>query len=76
MIQQENRWMDLGGIWYGCYAIGDYLKIILQNFLQLLIPTWQADSFSTRSVFSKLKEKMEENKIVLSACSMKDTENS
>jgi hypothetical protein len=34
MIQLENRWMDLEEIWYGHYAIGDYPKIVLYNFLQ------------------------------------------
>jgi hypothetical protein len=34
MIQLENRWMDLDEIWYGHYAIGDYPKIVLFNFLQ------------------------------------------
>jgi hypothetical protein len=40
MIQLENQ-MDLDEIWYGHYAIGEYPKIILFNFLQLAIPTWQ-----------------------------------
>jgi hypothetical protein len=34
MIQFENRWTDLDEIWYGLYAIGDYPKIVLLNFLQ------------------------------------------
>jgi hypothetical protein len=34
MIQLENSWTDLDEIWYGRYAIGDYPKIILFNFIQ------------------------------------------
>jgi hypothetical protein len=33
MIQLENRWTDLDEIWYGRYATGDYLKIVLLNSL-------------------------------------------
>jgi hypothetical protein len=33
MIQLENRWTDLDGIWYGRYAIGIYPKIVIFNFL-------------------------------------------
>jgi hypothetical protein len=33
MIQLENRWTDLDEIWYGPYAIGEYPKIALFNFL-------------------------------------------
>jgi hypothetical protein len=29
MIQLKNQWLDLGEIWYGCYAIVDYPKFIL-----------------------------------------------
>jgi hypothetical protein len=36
MIQQT----DLDEIWYGRYAIGEYPKILLLNFLQSVIPTW------------------------------------
>jgi hypothetical protein len=42
MIQLENCWTDLDEIWYGCYTIGDYPKIVFYNFLQLVILTWQA----------------------------------
>jgi hypothetical protein len=35
--------MDLDEIWYGRHAIGDYPEIILYNFLQLVIPAWQAN---------------------------------
>jgi hypothetical protein len=41
MIQLKNNYVDLDEIWYRRYAIGDYTKIILYNFLQLVIPTWQ-----------------------------------
>jgi hypothetical protein len=40
MIQLDNRWMDLDEIRYGRYAIGDYRKIALFSFLQLVIQTW------------------------------------
>jgi hypothetical protein len=43
MIQLENRWMDLDEILSGHYAIGDYRKIVLVNFLQLVIPTWRTN---------------------------------
>jgi hypothetical protein len=33
----------LDEIWYGCYAIWDYPKIVLYNFLQSVIPTWRAN---------------------------------
>jgi hypothetical protein len=39
MIQLENRWTDLDDIWYERYAIEDYHKIVLHNFLQSVIPT-------------------------------------
>jgi hypothetical protein len=31
--------MNLDEIWYGCYAIGGCSKLVLFNFLQLVIPT-------------------------------------
>jgi hypothetical protein len=43
MIQLESSWTNLDEMWYGCYAIGDYPKIVLYNFLQLVIPTWQVN---------------------------------
>jgi hypothetical protein len=45
MIQLENRQADLDETWYGHYAIGDYPKIVLFNFLQSVIPTWQMNKF-------------------------------
>jgi hypothetical protein len=42
-IKIENRWTDLDEIWYGCYAIGKYPKIVLYDFLQSVIPTWRAN---------------------------------
>jgi hypothetical protein len=45
MIQLENRWTDLDEIWYGRYATEDYPKIILFNYLQLVIPTWRTNQF-------------------------------
>jgi hypothetical protein len=41
MIQLENRLTDLDEIWYERYAIGEYPKIVLFNFLQSVIPTWR-----------------------------------
>jgi hypothetical protein len=41
MIQLENSWTDLGEIWYGRYAIGNHPKIVLCNFLLLVIPEWR-----------------------------------
>jgi hypothetical protein len=41
MIQLENCLVDLNEIWYGHYSIWDYCKIILLDFIQLVIPTWQ-----------------------------------
>jgi hypothetical protein len=38
-IQLDNHWTDLDEIWYGHYAIGDYPKIVILNFLQSVIPT-------------------------------------
>jgi hypothetical protein len=43
MIHLENHWMDLDEIWYGRYAIGDYLEIVIFDFLQSVIPTWQTN---------------------------------
>jgi hypothetical protein len=43
MIQIENRWTDLDEIWYGLYAIGAYLKIILFSYVQTIILTWRTD---------------------------------
>jgi hypothetical protein len=40
MIQLENLRPDLDEIWHGCYATGGYPKLILFNFLQLVIPAW------------------------------------
>jgi hypothetical protein len=40
MIQLKNCWIDIDEIWYGLYAIGVYPKILLFNFLQLVIPIW------------------------------------
>jgi hypothetical protein len=34
MMQLENSWMNLGEIWYGPDAIGDYPKIAIFNFRQ------------------------------------------
>jgi hypothetical protein len=41
MIQLENRWTYLDEIWFGPHVIGDYLKIVLLNFLQSVIPPWR-----------------------------------
>jgi hypothetical protein len=41
MIQLKNCWMDLDEIWYGCYAIEGYPIVVVFNFLQSIIPTWQ-----------------------------------
>jgi hypothetical protein len=41
MVQLENSWTDLDEIWYGDYAIGDYPKIVLLNFLKSVISTWR-----------------------------------
>jgi hypothetical protein len=43
MIQLGNRWTDLDEIWYGCYALGAYPKIVLFNFLQSVVPTWRTN---------------------------------
>jgi hypothetical protein len=44
MIQLENWGMGLDKIWYGCYATGNYPKIVLYNSLQLIIiPTWRTN---------------------------------
>jgi hypothetical protein len=43
MIQLKDRWTDLDEIWYGRYAIGDYPKIVLYNFLQSVMPAWPAN---------------------------------
>jgi hypothetical protein len=43
IIQLENLWTDVDEICYGRYAIGVYPKIVLSNFLQSVIPTWQAN---------------------------------
>jgi hypothetical protein len=45
MIHLENRWTDLDEIYYGHYDIGDNPKIVLFNFLQLVIPTWRTNKF-------------------------------
>jgi hypothetical protein len=31
MFQLENIWTDLDEIWYGLYAIGGYLKLVLTS---------------------------------------------
>jgi hypothetical protein len=36
IIQLENHWMDLDEIWYECYDIGDYPKIVLLNFRSVI----------------------------------------
>jgi hypothetical protein len=41
MLQFKNCWTDFDEISYGLYAIGGYPKIILFNFLQIIIPIWQ-----------------------------------
>jgi hypothetical protein len=41
IIQLDNRWTDLDEIWYGRFAIRDYPKIVLFNFLQSVIQTWR-----------------------------------
>jgi hypothetical protein len=33
MIKVENNWKDGDEIWYEGYAIGDYRKIVLVNYL-------------------------------------------
>jgi hypothetical protein len=43
MIQIENSWKDLDEIWNGRYAIRDNPKIVFYNFLQSVIPAWQAN---------------------------------
>jgi hypothetical protein len=43
MIPIENRWMDFDEIWHGRYAIGVSPKIVLFDFLHLVIPIWRAD---------------------------------
>jgi hypothetical protein len=30
-------WTEIHEIWYGCYDIGPYMKIILSNFLNFVI---------------------------------------
>jgi hypothetical protein len=45
VIKVKNHWMDLVEIWHGHYAIGVCLKVILFNFLQLVISTWQMNEF-------------------------------
>jgi hypothetical protein len=45
MIQIENCWTDLDEIWYGRRAIGDYPEVVLLNFIQSIIPTWQMNKF-------------------------------
>jgi hypothetical protein len=32
--------MDFHEIWYGCFTIGDYSKLVLPNFLSSPVPTW------------------------------------
>jgi hypothetical protein len=39
----EKLWIDFDEIWCGHYAVGDYLKNILYNFLQSVIPAWWAN---------------------------------
>jgi hypothetical protein len=41
MIQLKKCWIDSDDILYGYYTIGGYNKLILFNFLQSLITTWQ-----------------------------------
>jgi hypothetical protein len=36
-IQLENHWRELDEIWYGSCAIGNYTKIILLDFLPMVI---------------------------------------
>jgi hypothetical protein len=43
VIQLDNRWTDLDGIWYGCYAIGVYRKVVVFSFLQSVIQTWRTN---------------------------------
>jgi hypothetical protein len=43
MIKLENWWTDFDEIWYGRYAVGGYRFLILFNFLQSIIPTWQTN---------------------------------
>jgi hypothetical protein len=40
MIQLENWLMDLDEIWYRCYAIAGFPKIVFSSFLQLAVPIW------------------------------------
>jgi hypothetical protein len=37
----ENDWTDFYEVWYGRYAIGDYSKLIILNFVRSVIPTWR-----------------------------------
>jgi hypothetical protein len=46
--------MDLDEIWYGCYATGDYPKIVLLNFLQPVIPTWREQTYEVGSALAPL----------------------
>jgi hypothetical protein len=41
MIELENSWTYFDLIWYAHYATGGYPKLVLFNFLQWVVPTWQ-----------------------------------
>jgi hypothetical protein len=45
ICQVENYWKDKNNIWYGCYAIRDYLPIILLNFQRLFVSTRRMRKF-------------------------------
>jgi hypothetical protein len=45
VVQLKNCWMDLDEVWHGCYAFAVYPKIVLFNFLQSVILTWQTNEF-------------------------------
>jgi hypothetical protein len=41
----ESDWSELGGILYGCYAIGDFFNSIFCVFLRSVIPTCRSLEF-------------------------------
>jgi hypothetical protein len=43
VIQIENRWSDLYGIWCAWYATTYVSKIVISNFLQSVISTWRTN---------------------------------